>query len=40
MYLAAGGYLSEAPDPPPFYTLYELNTYPCTYLHMEGGVGG
>ncbi len=31
MYLAAGVYLSEAPDPPsPCYTLYEY-MYPYTY---------
>jgi hypothetical protein len=39
MYLAAGFYLSEAPDPlppPHWYTTYEY-MYPCTYSHREGG---
>ncbi len=40
MYLAAGVYLSVAPDPPPRHTLYENKTYPCTYSHREGGGGG
>jgi hypothetical protein len=39
--MAAGVYLSEAPDPlpPPCYTLYEY-MYLCTYWHSEGGGGG
>ena len=37
-YLAAGGYLSEAPDPlPPPYTLYE---YISLYLFTQGKGGG
>jgi hypothetical protein len=38
-YLAAGVYLSEAPNhlPPP--VTHCMNTYLCTYSHMEGGVG-
>ena len=38
-YLAAGVYLSEAPDPRSCYTLYEY-MHPCTYLHREGAEGG
>ncbi len=36
MYMPAGVYLPEKPDPPPPLT-HCLNTYPCTYSHREGG---
>jgi hypothetical protein len=36
-YLAAGVYLSEAPDPPLPPIKHCVNTYPCTYSHREGG---
>jgi hypothetical protein len=37
--LAAGVYLSVAPDPPPPVT-HSMNTYACIYSHREVKVGG
>jgi hypothetical protein len=37
-YLAAGVYLSKAPNPLPPVT-HRMNTYNCSYSHREGGEG-
>jgi hypothetical protein len=39
-YLAAGVYLSEAPDSLPPTVTHCMNTYRCTYSHREVGGGG